>query len=297
VCENLKNAGQTLRDLVARDLVAPELGAREPAASVRLAYLDAHVGFVDTVIGRMVPPLTPEMRARDLTAIRVEPYKELPVDRSGFIGPPPAIEAMELCDRFETYVARKLYVHNCGHAVLAYLGYLRGYAYGYQALADPEIAAHLDRAWDESIAGQVAHYGVSAAWLREHAVALRQRFANRALGDTVYRLGRDPIRKLGPTDRLVAPARLAQAAGVPPRSLARAIAAALCFDPPQDQIAVALQQQLAAQGLDAVLAQVSQIEPQSTLARLIREQIPALRASRIPAAGEARGNGAARTPS
>jgi mannitol-1-phosphate 5-dehydrogenase len=199
------------------------------------------------------------------------------VDRSGFAGPIPAIEAMEACDHFPVYTARKLYVHNCGHAVLAYLGYLKGYTYGYEALADPEIEGHLRSTWEESIAGQVARFGADVQWLRAHAEDLRRRFANRALGDTVFRLGRDPIRKLGPTDRLVAPARLAEAAGVTPAALSRAIAAALCFAPPADPIAVRLQERVTAEGIDAVLDDVCQIERDEALASLIRQHYIALR--------------------
>jgi mannitol-1-phosphate 5-dehydrogenase len=266
VCENLKGAAEVLRDMVETHL--------DPAAR---AYLEAHVGFVDTVIGRMVPPLTPEMREQDPSLIVVEPYKELPVDRRGFAGPIPAIQSMEAHDRFEVFTARKLYVHNCGHAVLAYLGYLAGHTYGYEALADPQIDATLQAAWDESIAGQVARYGVEASWLRAHARDLQRRFANRALGDTVFRLGRDPVRKLAPADRLVAPARLAEAAGVPPRALAEVIAAALCFDPPEDPVAVELQVRLAEKGVDAVLAEVCQIQRTEPLAASIRARYAALR--------------------
>jgi mannitol-1-phosphate 5-dehydrogenase len=260
VCENLKGAASILRNMVKEHLSPDER-----------AYLDAHVGFVDTVIGRMVPPPTPEMRARDPALIRVEPYKELPVDRSGFVGSVPPVEAMEACDNFAVYTARKLYVHNCGHAVLAYLGYLAGYTYGYEALADPAIEASLRAGWEESIAGQVAQYGVEAGWLRAHAEELRRRFANRALGDTVFRLGRDPVRKIGPSDRLVAPARLAEAAGVAPHALSRAIAAALRFDPPQDPIAQDLQRRLAGEGIDVVLADISHIQPDEPLASLVRQ--------------------------
>ncbi len=266
VCENLKGAAGILRNMV-----------KEHLAADGRAYLDAHVGFVDTVIGRMVPPLTPEMRAQDPSLILVEPYKELPVDRTGFVGPIPQIEAVEACDNFPVYTARKLYVHNCGHAVLAYLGYLKGYVYGYEALADPEINAALHAAWQESIAGQVHHYGVEPAWLQAHAQDLHRRFANRALGDTIYRLGRDPIRKIDPTDRLVAPARLAEAAGVAPRALARAVAAALRFDPPEDPVAVALQERLSEEGIDAVLAQICHIQADEPLAALVRRSYEALK--------------------
>lgn len=267
VCENLKGAAGIVRDMVAEHLSA-----------IERAYLEAHVGFVDTVIGRMVPPLTPEMRAHDPALIRVEPYKELPVDRSGLVGPVPSIVAMEACDDFFLYTARKLYVHNCGHAVLAYLGYLKGHTYGYQALSDPEVDDGLERAWRESIAGQVARYGTEAGWLEDHARELRRRFANRALGDTVFRLGRDPIRKLGPTDRLVAPARLAEAAGLAPEALSHAIAAALCFDPPGEPVAEELQQRLAQHGIDAVVAEVCGIAPQEPLAALVRRSYARYRA-------------------
>jgi mannitol-1-phosphate 5-dehydrogenase len=148
VCENLKDAAAVFRDMVYEHLAAEEQ-----------AYARAHVGFVDTVIGRMVPPPTAEMRARDPSLIQVEPYRELPVDRRAFIGEIPQIKGMEPCDNFPAYTARKLYIHNCGHAVLAYLGYLRGYQYGYEALADPEIYAMLDKALSEARQGIVQGTG------------------------------------------------------------------------------------------------------------------------------------------
>ena len=99
-------------------------------------YLAKKTGLVETVIGRMVPAPTAEMRAADVSWIKVEPYKELPVKRSGFVGTIPEIVTMTPHDNFDVFGARKLYVHNCGHALMAYMGYQRGYEYGYQALAD-----------------------------------------------------------------------------------------------------------------------------------------------------------------
>jgi mannitol-1-phosphate 5-dehydrogenase len=259
VCENLKDAAVTLRAMVEQHLPA----GLKP-------YLHSHIGYVDTVIGRMVPPLTPELRAADPTLILVEPYKVLPVDRSTWLGPAPQIVGLELCDNFPAYTARKLYIHNCGHAVLAYLGHLTGHEYGYQALADPAIRPWFGAALAESKAGIVATHGVDPAWLDAHIVDLTHRFANRALGDTILRLGRDPLRKLGPDDRLVGAARLVERAGVTPDALSRAIAAAYRFDDLRDPLAVALQERLAAEGFDAVLAAVSGIQPDEPLAALIK---------------------------
>jgi mannitol-1-phosphate 5-dehydrogenase len=241
------------------------------------AYLQANVGFVDTVIGRMVPPLTPEMQAQDRSLIVVEPYKELPVDRRGFVGPIPEIVGLEPCDNFAAYTARKLYIHNCGHAMLGYLGYLRGHAFGYQALEDATIRPLFERALAESKSGVVVAHGVEATWLEAHIADLTRRFANRALGDTVFRLARDPLRKLGPQDRLVGAARLAEKAGVTPEALSWGIAAGYCFDDANDPMAVALQRRIATEGLDTVLADVSGIETDEPLAVLVRERLNKLR--------------------
>ena len=121
ICENLHDAAKVFREQVEQDL--PE-EARP--------YFIERTGFVNTVIGRMVPPLIPELRQQDPSLVIVEPYKELPVDRAGFVGTIPDIVGMQACDNFGAYTARKLYIHNCGHAMLAYLGYLSGYEYGYQ---------------------------------------------------------------------------------------------------------------------------------------------------------------------
>lgn len=266
VCENLKDAAATFRHMVGEHLPAPYH-----------AYLQAHVGFVDTVIARMVPPPTLEMRARDPSLIVVEPYKELPVNRLGFVGSVPEIVGLEPCDNFAVYTARKLYIHNCGHAMLGYLGHLRGHTFGYQALEDAAVRSLFERALAEARSGIVAAYGVEAAWLEAHIADLIHRFANCALGDTVFRLTRDPLRKLGPEDRLVGAARLAERAGVTPEALAWGIAAGYCFDDVSDPLAVALQQRIAAEGFGAVLADVSGIQTDEPLAALVRERHRRLR--------------------
>ncbi len=261
VCENMKKAAATFRCMVGEHLPADH----------QQQVLE-NVGFVDTVIARMVPPPTPEMRAQDPSLIVVEPYKELPVDRSGFVGPIPEIVGLEPCDRIALYTDRKLYLHNCGHAMLAYLGYQRGHEYGYQALEDPVIRPLLKAMLAESKAGIVVAHSVEAQWLEPHIADIVRRLANRALGDTIFRLARDPLRKLGPEDRLVGAARLAERAGVVTKALSWGIAAGYCFDDGDDPLAMALQQRIAAEGVDAVIADVSGIAPDEPLAALVRER-------------------------
>jgi mannitol-1-phosphate 5-dehydrogenase len=257
ICENLKGAAAIVRGMV-KDLLPAE----------HHAFMQAHVGFVDTVIARMVPPPTVEQRAQDPSLIVVEPYKELPVDRTGFIGQPLDIVGMTPYAPFSFFTERKLYVHNAGHAVLAYLGYQHGYEYGYEALADDEIYFQVRGAMEESALTLARKYYPPQGALRANIDDLLNRFENTSLGDTILRLGRDPIRKLGRTDRLVGAALNALAEGVTPHHLVTGIAAALKFNHPDDPLAAELQAKLHGYGLARTLSEVCELPAGEPLAEM-----------------------------
>jgi len=261
LCENLHGAAGIFREMVLAALPPEHHG-----------YVAAHVGFVDTVIARMVPPLTPELRAQDPSLIIVEPYKELPVDREAFVGEPPAIVGMIPFSPFAFYTDRKLYVHNAGHAVLGYLGYLRGHEYGYQALADDEIYFQARGAMEESALALTRKYRPAPGALLANIDDLLHRFGNRALGDTILRLDRDPVRKLARADRLVGAALNALAQGVTPVHLVTGIAAGLRFAHPDDPVAQQVQARLREQGIERVLAEVCGLGPDEPLAGMVVER-------------------------
>jgi mannitol-1-phosphate 5-dehydrogenase len=261
ICENLKGAAAIFREMVQAAL---------PAECH--AYMQANVGFVDTVIARMVPAPTPEMRAQDPSLIVVEPYKELPVDRKGFIGEPPAIVGMIPYAPFSFFTERKLYIHNAGHSVLAYLGYLKGYEYGYEALADEDIYFQARGAMEESARALHRKYSPPAGSLLANIDDLLGRFGNRVLGDTILRLGRDPLRKLSRTDRLIGASLNALAEGVPPTNLVTGIIAALRFNHPDDPVAQTLQGKLHAYGLGLTLNEVCDLPAGEPLYEMITDR-------------------------
>jgi len=242
ICENLHNAPEVLRGYVLEALSADGR-----------SVLDKRVGFVPAVIARMVPVPTAQQQASDPALIVAEPYKVLPV---------PEVVGMEPVSPFVAYVERKLYIHNASHALLGYLGYLRGYEYGYEVLDDRVVRKWVDAALDESVRALVAEYNFGTVEMREHVQDLFMRFRNRALADPVSRLARDPLRKLGPQDRLVGAARLAERHGIVPDGIAWGIAAALLYDNPDDALAVELQKK---------------VRPDEPLGEMVREHYSALR--------------------
>ena len=243
VCENKLDADVYLRELV-----------REHLAEHEHASLDRLIGFVEASIGRMVPQMPEQLRRSQPLLIQVEPYHELPVDAAGFRGPIPDLIALKPFAPFDFYIQRKLFVHNLGHAVTAYLGWLKKYETIADAVQDESIRSLARQAMMESAEALASAYPVSMDDLAAHVDDLLARFANRSLGDTVFRVGRDPLRKLGHDDRLAGALLFALDQKIEPMTIAVGLAAGLLFDAPDDPSAQAMQDMLRQNGLDAFLA-------------------------------------------
>jgi mannitol-1-phosphate 5-dehydrogenase len=227
------------------------------------------VGFAGVVVGRMIPVLPLSWKEEDTLQVIAEDYWVLPVDSSGLIPPMPSFTGLQLCDHFPAAEARKLFIHNMFHAVLAYHGYSRGISTIAESVADPFIRQEGEACLRESLAGFLHRYHLDATLEREYAAQLVLRMENPYLMDTVLRVGRDPIRKLGPEDRLIGAARLACEAGETPTALARAVCAALRFDSSQDATASELQRRLRQDGVLGILEKVCQLKRDEPLCGLI----------------------------
>jgi mannitol-1-phosphate 5-dehydrogenase len=260
LCENQLHVGRQFRDQVAAQLPPGEAG-----------LLD-QVGFVETVVSRMAPELSPEERAGDLLLAVVEDYDRLPVDAEAFRGAIPLVVGLQPRAPFQAHFERKLFTHNLGHAVAAYLGATAGHRFVHEAITDVRIARIVWDSMDEAGAGLIARWGFTQEEQAAHIAGLRGRFANAALRDTVARVGRDPLRKLRPDDRLVGGGLLALEYGIQPRNIAVGIAAALRFDTPGDPSASELQRRVAESGVERVLNEVCGLEAGHPLARLVLER-------------------------
>ncbi len=191
ICENLMDANKVLEGMLKEQLNPEEI-----------KWFDENVGLVEVSIGRMVPVQTDEMKDGNPLRVCVEHYGFLPADKAAFKGGVPEIKNMVPFDPFDFYIKRKLYIHNMGHAVCAYLGLYLGMDYIYQAIDDPEIQLIVNGAMTESSMALSEKYDVPLQDLIKHIQDLQRRFTNSALKDTCARVGGDPKRKLSPADRL-----------------------------------------------------------------------------------------------
>ena len=231
------------------------------------AYADEYVGFADCAVDRIVPPV----KSENFIDVVVEEYFEWDVEKSGLKGELPQIEGMTLVDDLMAYIERKLFTLNTGHCITAYLGNLRGIPTIDKAIADEEIFGIVSAAMKESGDGLIKKYGFDP---EKHAAYIKKiisRFKNPYLQDDVTRVGREPLRKLSPTDRLIKPMMTAAGYGLPVDHLVIGAGAALHYDNPNDKQSVELQEKIEAQGVRAAAAEITGLTDEGLLDAIVAE--------------------------
>ena len=200
--------------------------------------LDSLVGLVETSIGKMVPIVPDEIREKDPLVVYAEAYNTLILDKLGFRNPIPDVPGLDPKDKMAAYVDRKSFIHNLGHAATAYLGFLiePTWTYIWQAIEHPQVRQAVAAAMWESGRALIAEYPTefNEANQEEAIDDLIRRFGNHALGDTIFRVGRDILRKLSPGDRLMGALRLDQKHQVPAPFTALTVAAGMLFRAPDE---------------------------------------------------------------
>lgn len=217
-------------------------------------YCSEWVGFVDCSVDRIVPPLQTEA----LEDVCVERFYEWNVDRAQ-LKSPLEISGMNVVDNLGAYVERKLFTLNTGHAILAYLGRIKGYDTIDACIADENILRVVRGAMAESGAALVAKFGLDSGSHADYIEKILQRFRNPNLGDKVERIGRDPIRKLSPNDRLIGPIREAAKRGLPIDNLLIGTGAAFHYSSESDPESLRLQRMIRELGLAGAIAKVTEL--------------------------------------
>jgi mannitol-1-phosphate 5-dehydrogenase len=225
------------------------------------AWVEEHVGFVDSAVDRIVPPSA--SATNDPLEVTVETFSEWIVDKTQFKGELPNIPGMELTDNLMAFVERKLFTLNTGHAITAYLGKLTGHQTIRDAILDEKIRAVVKGAMEESGAVLIKRYGFDAAKHAAYIQKILGRFENPYLKDDVERVGRQPLRKLSAGDRLIKPLLGTLEYGLPHANLVTGIAAAMHYRSEEDPQAQELAALIDEKGPQAALAQVSGLDANS----------------------------------
>jgi mannitol-1-phosphate 5-dehydrogenase len=257
LAENLRAAAQVVREGV-RALLPEGFPVEE------------RLGLVETSIGKMVPIMSAQEEARDPLLVYAEAYNSLICDARGFLGGVPWVPGLEAKQNIKAYVDRKSFIHNLGHALCAYFAHLEApeLVTTWQAIEHERVGEATRRGMWESARALIRAYPDEFDESNQgaHIEDLLLRFCNRALGDTIYRVGRDVQRKLGPEDRVIGALKFDAAHGVEAPVTTLCAAAGMLFRATDEAGRVfdrdqAFADQILPRGIGYVLEQVCGLAP------------------------------------
>jgi fructuronate reductase len=220
-CDNLPSNGKTAGRIVRR--YAALLGNAELEDYVNT------VSFPSTMIDRIVPATTDSDREivseiiglDDAWPIMTEPFTQWVIEDRFPAGRPPfELAGAQLVEDVESFELMKLRMLNGSHSTMAYLGYLSGYQYVNEAIADAGILKLIHGLMTEEA---IPTLPMSRQTLEAYRDQLLARFANPALKHRTWQIAMDGTQKL--PQRLLGTIRARIADGQPYARLALGVAA------------------------------------------------------------------------
>lgn len=166
-------------------------------------WIESTVSFPNSMVDRITPVTTDADRALVQTKFGIEdgwpvlsePFEQWVLEDAFPLGRPPYERAgVQLVDDVMPYELMKLRLLNASHQALAYFGYLAGYRFVHDAVADPLIRAFVRAYMEEE--GTPTLLPVPGIDLDAYKDQLIERFSNPEVRDTLARLCADSSNRI-----------------------------------------------------------------------------------------------------
>jgi fructuronate reductase len=194
-CDNLPHNGRTVEQLVRA------LAERRDAALTR--WIAANVAFPSTMVDRIVPATTAAdlaeaqrlLGVQDAAPVAAEPFGQWIIeDRFAAARPRWDDAGAQFTSDVAPFEFMKLRLLNGSHSTLAYLGFLMGHEFVWQASRDPLLAMLVERQMAEEIVPTLPP--PSGIDLAQYCAALLVRFRNATLPHRTRQIAMDGSQKL-----------------------------------------------------------------------------------------------------
>ena len=246
-CENTTGASSKLKESVYNLL---DVNIREWIEK------EKNIAFPNVAIDCIVPNIENE---NPLT-VTCENFADLIIDRNVFIGNLPNVEGLSLKENLNAYIERKLFTLNTGHAITAYLGAQKNKETIYEAINDSEIKNIVLGAMEESGEVLIKRHGFRSEEHKAYIQKILNRFFNPYLKDSVFRVGREPMRKLSYNDRLIKPILGTLEYNLRHDNLLKGVISAFKFYSPDDKESVELKSMLKNEKLEKVILKITELD-------------------------------------
>ncbi|MDR3688322.1 MAG: mannitol dehydrogenase family protein [Fimbriimonas sp.] len=194
-CDNIQHNGDVARKMFLSFAELCNPGLAE--------WISQNVAFPNCMVDRITPATTDadremvrtEFGIDDAWPVVCEPFRQWVVE-DNFCNGRPSWERVgaQMTHNVHPYEAMKIRLLNGSHSAMAYLGYLAGFTYIHEVMADMEFQTYIQRLMDEEVTPILMP--VPGVDLEQYKATLIERFANPNIGDQVARICMDGSNKL-----------------------------------------------------------------------------------------------------
>jgi len=227
-------------------------------------YVEQYIGFPNAAVDRIVPIQHHE----DPLFVSVEPFSEWVIDETQSKNKDLRLVDVEYVEDLEPYIERKLFSVNTGHATVAYTGAYEGYKTIDEAIADERVLEKLRAVLGETGSLLIHKWGFDEEKHQAYINKIVSRFENTYISDSISRVARTPIRKLGYDERFIRPIRELKDRGLTYTNLIDVVAMVLKYDDPTDEQSVELHELLKEKSLAEVIQQVTALKDDALIAEI-----------------------------
>lgn len=227
-------------------------------------YVDTYIGFPNAAVDRIVPIQHHE----DPLFVSVEPFSEWVIDATQSKNKELRLEDVEYVEDLEPYIERKLFSVNTGHATVAYSGAYEGYKTIDEAIADQRVLEKLRAVLGETGSLLIDKWQFDQEKHSAYIDKIVSRFENKYISDSISRVARTPIRKLGFDERFIRPIRELKERGLAYTNLVDVVVMILNYDDPNDEQSVELQGYLKEKSVAEVIQQVTDLQDDELIAEI-----------------------------
>lgn len=194
-CDNVPHNGN-----VARKSLLAFAALRDPALHTMIAQ---HVAFPNSMVDRITPQTTEDDRQmvkdefgiEDAWPVICEPFRQWIIEDRFVYGRPPLERVgAQFVGDVHPYEMMKLRLLNASHSAMGYLGFLAGYTYIHEIMADDVFREFIRRLMDNEVTPLLAP--VPGIDLAAYKSTLLTRFANPTIKDQVTRICLDGSSKV-----------------------------------------------------------------------------------------------------
>ncbi len=252
-CENMVCATDVLKEAIFKNLDEDDM-----------KYVDKYISFPNSSVDRIVPPVKNE----NIIDVTVEKFFEWNVEKEKFKSFIPNIKGMNLVENLPAYVERKLFTLNTGHAITAYLGFVKGYKTIDEAINDTKIQDVVRKAMQESGIAISEKYNFDIEKHFQYIEKIINRFKNSFLQDDILRVSREPVRKLSKQDRLIKPLNTAIGYNLDYENLLIGIASAFHYFNENDLQSIEINNYIKEYGIKEAIKKFTEIEDEQIISKI-----------------------------